>query len=351
VRVLGRLAFQVRLTADPRIPRRLYLTWLQAREVGNAKFPTLANPIQLARSDDAGRSWSRPVRLSSPARARVVTPSLAVGPAGVLYALYLDLAEDDLDYAGAHRSLGGPPYSGRFKLVLARSRDGGSHWGELVLGEVTPIQRFIVFLAPAPSLAVDGDGWVYAAFHDGRLGDPDVWLWALEPGAGPTPPVRVNDTPERDGRAQYLPKVAVAPDGRLDIVYYDRRADPDDVLNRVSIQSSYDHGRTFTPALNLASRAFDSRIGFGAKEGLPDLGSRLGLIADDRFALGVWTDTRAGTPGTQKQDLARAVVAVSKSAGDRPVGGWLLRGAGIMIGLFGLALLLSPGRERSGAAA
>ena len=66
--------------------------------------------------------------------------------------------------------------------------------------------------------------------------------------------------------------------------------------------------------MKLTSKPSDSRIGFGAKEGLPDLGSRLALISSDRAALGLWTDTRAGVPATQKQDLAAAAVAVSDPA-------------------------------------
>jgi hypothetical protein len=395
VKVTGRLAFQVRLSADPYDPERLYMTWLQAEDVATLKFTETGNPIQVARSDDGGASWTDPVRVSAPSRERVVAPSPAVGPEGELYVLYLDIGEDRLDYAGAHEGMGGPPYDGTFQLVLARSRDGGATWGESdVNGPVSPIQRFLVFLPAFPSVAVDDSGRVYAAYHDDRLGDPDVWLWTLEPEAsdwrGPT---RVNDTSRRDGTWQYLPKISVSPDGRLDVVYYDRRADAEktmsdvslqsfseagrsltpvlrdsgrpfavpkvslssdgrlevayderradtsNVMNHVSLQSSFDAGRSFTPALRLSSRPFDSRIGFGAKEGLPDLGSRLGLISTDLAALAVWTDTRAGTPETQKQDLAKAVAAITEPEGlPGPVEAGLRYG-GIALTLTGLGLL------------
>jgi hypothetical protein len=308
------------------------------------KFTETGNPIQIARSDDGGASWSDPVRVSAPSRERVIAPSPVVGPEGEVYVLYLDIGEDRLDYAGAHEGMGGPPYDGAFRLVLGRSRDGGATWGESeIVDPVDPIQRFIVFLPAFPSVAVDDSGRVYAAYHDDRLGDPDVWLWTLDPGGsdwrGPT---RVNDTARRDGTWQYLPNVSVSPDGRVDVVYYDRRSDPrnvmedvslrpfsdagepfapalrlsghpfdvpsvsffpdgrrdfaypdrrsepGNVMNHVSLQSSFDAGRSFTPALRLSSRSFDSRIGFGAKEGLPDLGSRLGLISTDQAALGLW---------------------------------------------------------------
>jgi hypothetical protein len=140
----------------------------------------------------------------------------------------------------------------------------------------------------------------------------------------------------------------VTPDGRLDVLYYDRRGDPRNVMNHVSLQSSFDRGRTFTPSLRLSSRPFDSRIGFGAKEGLPDLGSRLALISDERAALGVWTDTRGGTAATQKQDLAEAAVAFSDPPQLSGAQRNALRVAALLAALAGLAILAVRLRRRSG---
>ena len=354
IRVAGELTFQVRLAPDPANAKRVFLTWLQGNEVGVLKFTEPGSRIVAARSDDAGATWSKPVPLSSPARGRVVTPAPAVSRDGTLYVLYQDLGDDRLNYEAGHNGRGGAPYDGKYSLVLARSRDGQTGWADsLVDDQIGPMHRFVVFLAPAPSLAVDDDGRLYAAYQDTRFGDADVMLWTNEPGSRDWKgPIRVNDTRRRDGTAQYLPKLAVAPDGRLDVLYYDRRADRRNVMNQTSLQSSFDHGESFTPALRLSSQAFDSTIGFGRKEGLPDLGSRLALISDDRSALGIWTDTRAGTPATQKQDLAQAVVAVSDpprlADGTRD----LLRYGGIAAVVAGLALLaLAAARRRQPVAA
>lgn len=348
LRVSGELGFQVRLAADPVTPGRVYLTWLQAAEVGTLKFTEPGNPIRAVRSDDHGATWGASVRVSSPSRRRVVGPAPVVGRDGSLYVLFVDLGDDRLDYEGGHQGRGGEPYPGPTSLVLARSRDRGATWVESVAGDdLVPIQRFIVFLAQFPSVAVDHDGRVYAAFHSATLGDPDVWLWSLDKGASSwSGPVRVNDTRRRDGTAQYLPKLAVAPDGRLDAMYYDRRADAQNLRNHVSLQSSFDHGETFTDAVRLTSRPSDSRIGFGAKEGLPDLGSRLGLLSTDRAALGLWTDTRAGVPETQKQDLAEAAVAITPPEGLSDVAEGSLRFGGLALGLVGLTLLALALRRR-----
>jgi len=346
---LGARAFHSRLSADPKTPGRIYLTWVAASELGLYRFAQTGNPIRVVRSDDGGRHWTKPARVSSPARLRAVAPSPVVGPDGALNVLYLDLGNDDLDYAGGHEGRGGPAYAGRWELVLARSRDRGATWKESPVGSVKAAQRFVVFTPPFPSLAVDpDDGRLYASFTDGSAGDADVSLWSLGPGAARwTGPVRVNDTPRGDGTAQYLPKLAVAPDGRLDVAYYDRRRDRTNVLNEVSFQTSFDKGRTFRPHVRLSDKAFSSRIGFGADRRLPDLGGRLGLISDAFRALAVWTDTRAGTPASGKQDIARGIVAFNDPARLSDTLTTLLRILALALVLVGAAVAVGLG-VRSG---
>lgn len=337
-RALGPLAFQVRLAADPSQPKRLYLSWLQASATATFGFPETGYPIQVQRSDDGGRTWAPPVQVSSPGRQRVVAPSVAVGRSGDVHVVHLDLGEDRLDHQGAHQGRGGPAYDGTWSLVLAASGDGGASWQETVVDDgVVPIERVIVLFPASPTLAVGSEGSIYVAFHDGRLGDADVWLWT-SPGRGLpfAPGRRVNDTPTEDGTSQYLPKVAVAPGGRVDLLYYDRRSDAANVMNEVSLQSSFDGGRTFSRGVSLAGRTFDSRIGFGSERNLPDLGSRLGLVSTDRTAHATWADTRGGTQASNKQDLAHAVVELS----DRSPWRTPLRILGLMTASAGMIVLI-----------
>ena len=338
---LGARAFQVRVTADPTAPKRIFLTWLRADELGLYTFANTGNPIMAIRSDDGGVNWTKPSRVSSPARARVVSPSPAVGSkSGELNVLYLDLGDDILDYGGGHRGRGGPPYNGTWQLVLARSTDNGATWKESVVEDaVTPTERFIVFTPPYPAVTVDRDsGRTYAAFQDGRGGDADVLLWSLPRGANAwSGPVRVNDTAAHDGTSQYLPQLAVAPNHRLDVLYYDRRADRTNVLNEVSMQSSYDDGQTFHPRVKVSDRAFSSRIGSGAERKLPDLGSRIGLLSADTRAYGVWADTRGGSVRTGKQDLARGVVGFNDPPRLSDGAELALRLGGVVLILLGIA--------------
>ncbi|HEV2724073.1 MAG TPA: hypothetical protein VGV10_05525, partial [Thermoleophilaceae bacterium] len=290
-----------------------------------------------------------PVQVNDSKRLRALAPSPAVGPDGELYVLYLDLGEDRLDYEGGHRGRGGPPYDGRWQLVLARSTNRGVSWRESVVEDsLVPTERFIAFTPPFPTIAVDGKR-VYAAFQNGRLGDADVDLWSLPPGESSWKgPVRVNDTRRRDGTSQYLPKLGVAPDGRLDVVYFDRRDDRSNLLNDVSLQSSFDEGESFRRRIKLSDQAFSSRIGFGSERGMADLGSRLGLVSTNTVAYSVWPDTRAGTRRSGKQDIARGVVGVTDP---ERLPSWLeslLRYGGIALILLGatvLALTLARSRR------
>jgi hypothetical protein len=86
---------------------------------------------------------------------------------------------------------------------------------------------------------------------------------------------------------------------------------------------------------------------------MPDLGSRLGLVSGDTRALAVWTDTRAGGKVPGKQDLTRAVVAVSEpSALPGPVRSGLRYGGAVLVlaGLAVLAARAAPRRSRRPAA-
>jgi hypothetical protein len=349
-RVLGRLAFQVRLATDPAAPKRVYLTWVQGAEVGLYRFSGDSAPIRTMRSDDGTETWGAPVQTSSPQRARVLAPTSTVGPRGEVYVLYLDLGDDRIDYEGGHDGRGGPPYGGTWSLVLARSSDRGATWEESVVdARVVPTERIIAFIPPFPSLAVDrGSGRLYAAYHDGRYGDADILLWTLARGTSSwSGPVRVNDTPRGDGTTQHMPKLGVAPDGRLAVLYYDRRRDrAKDELAEASLQSSADTGKTFTSRLSVSGRAFDSKIGFGLDRDLPDLGSRLALLSDDARALAIWPDTRAGTRASLKQDLGRRVVAFTGPDSLGSAATAALRGGGIALLLAGLAVLVLGGLRR-----
>ncbi len=313
-RVGGPLTFQARLAIDD--DGILHATWMEVEEVGTLSVlgPTR---IVTVRSDDGGATFSEPTPISDPNRERVGAAEPVVDSAGDLVVVYQDFKGDRRDF----ENLEGPPWDEPFALVRTRSTDGGRSFSEgLELeSDLIPTRRFLVYLPELPSVAAGPEGQLYVAWSDGRHGDEDVFLRRSGDG-GRTwgEAVRVNTNPQGDGSTQHLPSVSVSSDGRVDLVFLDRRRDPGDVLSDAYMATSFDGGKSFDNA-RLTSASFDSRVGpITAPHLGVDLGSRLGISSSDDDAVAVWTDTRLGTEDTGRQDIASSVVSFIETSERRP---------------------------------
>lgn len=312
-RVVGALAFQARLAVGP--DGTVHITWLQADEVGLSRLSGRPAPVVTSRTAD-GRRFTAPVRVSDATRELVGAATPVIDGRGDLVVLYQDFKDDRRDF----ENLEGPPWDSPFALVTARSEDGGRTFSpgvELESG-VVPTRRFVVFLPEFPSLAAGPGAELYVAWSDGRHGDEDVFVRrSADGGRTWKPPARVNTNRRGDGTSQYLPRVAVAGGGRVDVVFLDRRGDVLDIATEATIASSFDRGRTFTNS-GLSSQTFSSRIGPTSASHLPvDFGSRLGLVSGDVRSFAAWTDTRFGTEGSGRQDVVLAPFEVSRQGSAR----------------------------------
>lgn len=352
-RVLGALRFQVRLAVD-HDSGRMHLAWLEAgADPPLGGFAPVPNPIMAAYSDDEGRSFSKPVQVSDRSRARVVAPALVLGPGQAVHVGYWDLGEDERDYGG----LEGPVWEEPWSLVVASSTDGGRRFGagRVVNDDVMPPQRvMLIYTMPPASFAADDDGRLYAAWHDARNEDWDVFL-ATSPNGGRRwgAPRRLNDDKLKNGRHQYLPRLSTAPDGRLDVVFYDRRNAGDNLGNDVYFTYSNDAGKTFARNLRLTSLNFDSRVGARyanpSAQGLFDFGARIALVSDRRGALAAWTDTRnTAALGPPAQDLYATDIRLPPEAVDDAGDGGMGAGPPFAIGamLVGAGAFFAVARRR-----
>jgi len=304
--VSGELAFQARLAVDPKGP--VHITWLQAFGTGNLSFTEPLPYVVSVRSDDRGRSFSPQVRVSEPARLRVGGPSPVVDAKGRLHVLYTDYKDNRRDFS----ALPGPPAEAPFSLVLSTSADEGKTFGPGVEVEtgLLPTRRFLIYLPEFPQIAAGPGDRLYVTWADGRNGDEDVFIRRSEDaGRSWSEAVKVNDNPP-DGTAQFLPKVDVAPDGRVDVLFLDGRNDPSKKLLDAYLASSGDGGTSFDN-VRVSAQPFDSTVGptFGADYGT-DFGTKLGLASANDRAYAVWTDTHLGTPATGRQDVAFASVSL-----------------------------------------
>lgn len=349
--VLGPERYMVRLAIDPTLGSsgRLHLVWLEAGSdppLGGLAPPP--NPLKAAWSDDGGRTFSEPVTISDPGR-RVVGPALALGPDHAVHVLYYDLEDDTRDYQG----LEGPTWDGTWSLHLASSTDGGKAFAPAVLVDdgLVPAERvMLIFTIPPPALAVGPSGEVYAAWYDARNRDWDVFLRrSTDAGRSWSSPQRLSDDPVGNGRNQYLPRLSVSPQGRVDALFLDRRDDPANVANHTYLASSGDRGASFGPNLRMTAEPSNSTIGtrydIPSAQGLIEFGSRLALLSLPDRTLAAWPDTRNSELGEYGQDVYANEISFGGGAvGGTPRGVVVAAAAG---GFAVLALIFLAWRRRA----
>jgi hypothetical protein len=346
-RVAGVHTFHTTLATDAK-SGRLFAAWLQSTPAASECdlcFGQTALPILASQSSDGGRTWSEPAQVSDPGRARVGAPSLGVDPDGNPVMLYVDYGEDRVDW----ENLPGT-YEGTFSLVLARSADQGRTWqrGSVIDAEVRPPGRFPIYLPPTPAFVVDRRGNMLAAWADRRSGDSDILLRrSTDDGRTWAPPVPVNRGRIGDGVPQDMPALGVAPGGRIDVVYYDRSVDPRGPMVDVLLSSSSDDGKSFTKTVRLSTQSSNRRVG---PEGSPhlaeaDFGSRIAVASLPGGAIAAWTDTRNGTPDSGKQDVFSGSVPLADNS-SVGLGFRLLAGAGVLLGVAGITLIVLSWRAR-----
>lgn len=293
-RVVGPENYQMRMAVDGN--ERLHLVWLHSSaDAPTGGLPTTPNPILYAYSDDRGETFSQPVQVSDADRVRAVAPTLAVTPDGGIQVIYYDLQGDFRDYQG----LEGPTWNEPWVLVATSSVDAGKSFtrGVAIDTEIIPPERvMLIFTMPPPTAGIDREN-VYVAWHDARNGDWDVFL-SKSPDFGESwsDPVRVNDDVLGNGSHQYLPRLSISSDDRVDMIFYDRRDDAANRQNHVYYTYSTDHAASFSRNMRLTSESSDSRIGqtyaVESAKGLVEFGSRIALLSKGDSVAAAWTDTR-----------------------------------------------------------
>ena len=143
---------------------------------------------------------------------------------------------------------------------------------------------------------------------EGTTTDLDVFIMKSSDGgatwgspvAGSAEPLRVNQDAFKNGRDQWFPFAAVAPDGRVDVMFYDRRDDFFNRLAHVYLARSTDRGVTWsetrvTDAPSNMNLAFENGFFMGDYNGL--------AIGPDGTSYPFWTDARRGTPRERQSDV------------------------------------------------
>ena len=216
-------------------------------------------PLALVTPDPGGNSPSQPV----------------MAPDGTIYMTYM-------------RRFDG----GVSELLVTRSTDEGRTWTNSVVDN----QDQIGLRYDTAKIAVDPAGTsLYMVFTDNRDRQPQVFFRRSgDQGGTWDRVVRLNAT---GGGRSYSPAMSVAPDGRIDVIFYRQlRRDIDDVHATFST----DGGKTFAEPVKLNDKPIDRKLGYRNEIGdywLPAVSS---TASGTFFA---WTDTKEGTPITNSQDI------------------------------------------------
>ena len=263
----------------------VYVSWTDASGNFGSYGPQFVPKV--ATSRDRGSTWSA-VPIPRPPHAGVPQASYyadypAVGPNGEVY------VTSDVIFLS-----NGATHD---EIWLTVSYDGGATFSELRIVE-PDIPNFMQL-----GLAVDTSGGpyrgrIYVTWYDARNGNLDILLKTSDDGGRTwSPNRRVND--DAGTATQYNVAVSVAPNGRVDLSFYDRRDDPNDLLNARYYAGSTDGGVSFVN-LRVSDASWDPA-------GIP-LDDYDHIASTARTAQLVWADGRNNSPGGINMDIYTATV-------------------------------------------
>jgi hypothetical protein len=351
------------IAVDPNNPKRVSVGWgsnwatytLNANVLqGKLYYWDVVERVYVATSNDGGRTFADPVnvgdglKLTPTVEGVKPPPQVVAGNAGEIFAIFGEYAR------GGSRDVregNAPPAH----IYLATSRDGGRTY-----------DKATVFTGPTPTgtsdwtwvprMGIDRrNGNLYAVWENmSASGDP-VQISAIRSTDGGrtwSEPARINDAEwaRKWNYPELYPSLSVAPNGRVDVAWYDWRNDAGqttdakkNVFQDVYYTSSVDGGLTWAPNLKLNDRAIDRHIGVSNQGGIR---GPVGIGSRNEAAYVAWDDTRNGTELTQSQDIyfTRARVAdpadlfASGSDNGSPAA-WAAGGVAVGLALAGLALL------------
>jgi hypothetical protein len=143
-------------------------------------------------------------------------------------------------------------------------------------------------------------GKVVVVYNDNSSGALNVWA-THNTSAGDLSTFTAPQQVKPSGQTQFFPWLQSAPNGRVDLAYYDRSCDPGDVLNCITLSSSTDSGATWAN-VPVTTSGFDGDT-FGACLAFVDppdcpnffLGDYIAVASTNTTANVIWTGNGSHT--------------------------------------------------------
>ena len=397
---------RLRLAVHPTDPKRIYAGIMSSP----ATLPTSDHPLRahVAVSTDGGRSFGALVDIFKDVPPDEIfgadVPSLAVDREGAIYAFTKERppapptapspppTPTPADTPTATTTTSIPPASGAGcpptpartgpvtppttqlppdtpavlgkagagdRLLFAKSTDGGVSWQGRPIDDEVAVCRFCL---TTPEAAVDPDsGSVYVVFEASLSPPPtprddrNIYFMASSDGGQTfTTKTQLNDDVDPNRKPNYnqlFPGISIAPNGRIDVAWYDFRTDalfnPDgrgfsNLSGEVCWDAFYtfstDGGSTWAPDnIRVSDRSMNRDEGISVNPKY-DARGPFAVASTDEVAHFAWGDSRAGSPGVPIQDVYFTSVLHELPEADDG-GGGAIRATSVVLGT-GIGLLL-----------
>ena len=334
-----------RVTVDPENPQNVYVGWIQSSSGAKARS-------MFAASTDGGRTFGPATDLAESEAQGGYDPRLAVTPDGVVHAVIPGGGFQPQAPPGAPA-----PEALVRPLSYRQSTDKGRTWSPPVVidqGSAGFSHNRKQFLIADPR-----SGNLYLTWYGNAKTRPtaeddnDIFVrTSRDGGATWSDRVTVNDDAASPNVQHYDPGISIAPNGRVDIAWYDFRNSPmpeiqasgapfnNSGMTDIYYASSSDEGRSFGKNIRVSDRIADRRIGVWSN----NIHSHytVGVASANDGVYITWQDTRNGNEVTNSEDVYFASVLLDAPGvsveDDSGVPGWALAGAGVAVGM-GLAML------------
>ena len=109
-----------------------------------------------------------------------------------------------------------------------------------------------------------------------------------------TEPKILSDDNPADMFVSVIPMISVAPNGRVDVAFWDTRSDPGIRGNDVYYTYSNDGGKTWSKNIRVTDKTIDRKFGVWLNNF--DMSSPPGIASTDEYAIFGWDDTRFSDP-------------------------------------------------------
>lgn len=346
------------LAVDPNDSDTVHVSWMQSPAEGKSL-------AQVATTTDGGETWTEPTDLSLSKGG--YQPRLAVGPDSTAHAVFpASSFHEDKAFDEVVRP-----------LMYSRSTDGGQSWSEATA--IDPGNTGFYAMRKAV-IAAGPEGTVYTAWYgseqttiDPQVDDVDIFLRRSTDGGDTwSDRVTINDDAGDGYTNHYDPGIAIAPNGRVDVAWYDFRNSPyeerfpdgfqapfnHDGYNDVYYSYSTDNGQTWSPNIRVTDRIINREIGVWSNNVHSHMS--VGIASTNATTYFAWQDTRNGNYRNEAEDVYSASARHEPPGSGEAAGAggfdaslaWAALGAGGALALAGLVLLLGmrTARRPSGAA-